>query len=127
LKLKPTVRRRALGVALPSAPRSPVFLRLLQDCSVSEGQSISLQRFWPTGEPPPLVMWLHNGQEVSESEDFHLLREENRHTLLIQEVFPEDTGTYSCRAWNQYGEDRTQARLTVEGELRSPVDEAAET
>lgn len=70
---------------------------------------------WPAGEPPPVVMWLHDGQEVSESEDFHLLREENRYTLLIQEVFPEDTGAYSCRAWNQYGEDQTQARLTVEG------------
>uniref|UniRef100_A0A3Q1FIG8 Ig-like domain-containing protein n=1 Tax=Acanthochromis polyacanthus TaxID=80966 RepID=A0A3Q1FIG8_9TELE len=59
-------------------------------------------------------MWLHDGQEVKESEDFQLLREETRCTLLIQEVFPEDTGTYSCRAWNRYGEDQTEARLTVE-------------
>ncbi|KAG7214954.1 hypothetical protein INR49_004923 [Caranx melampygus] len=42
--------------------------------------------------PPPEVLWLHDGQEVMESEDFHLLREETRCTLLIQEVFPEDTG-----------------------------------
>uniref|UniRef100_A0AAQ5WWP9 Myosin light chain kinase, smooth muscle n=2 Tax=Amphiprion ocellaris TaxID=80972 RepID=A0AAQ5WWP9_AMPOC len=68
-----------------------------------------------SGHPPPDVLWLHDGQEVKESEDFHLLREENRCTLLIQEVFPEDTGTYSCRAWNHYGEDRTESRLTVEG------------
>lgn len=50
-----------------------------------------------------------------ETEDFHLLQEENRYTLLILEVFPEDNGVYSCRAWNRYGEDQTQARLTVEG------------
>ncbi|XP_076602371.1 myosin light chain kinase, smooth muscle isoform X4 [Chaetodon auriga] len=67
-----------------------------------------------TGHPPPEVMWFHDGQEVTESEDFHLLREGNRCTLLIQEVFPEDTGTYSCQAWNQYGEDHTQSQLTVE-------------
>ncbi|XP_035532540.1 myosin light chain kinase, smooth muscle-like [Morone saxatilis] len=66
------------------------------------------------GHPPPEVVWLHDGQEVTESEDFHLLREENRCILLIQEVFPEDTGTYSCQAWNQYGEDHTQCQLTVE-------------
>ncbi|XP_036965131.1 myosin light chain kinase, smooth muscle isoform X3 [Acanthopagrus latus] len=64
--------------------------------------------------PLPEVVWLHNGQEVKESEDFHLLREEKRCTLLIQEVFPEDTGTYSCRAWNQHGADSTQCTLTVE-------------
>ncbi|MEQ2217704.1 hypothetical protein XENOCAPTIV_019962 [Xenoophorus captivus] len=71
-------------------------------------------------EPPSLVMWLHDGQEVSESEDFHLLREENRYTLQIQEVFPEDTGTYSCRARNQYGEDQTQAQLIVEAARGRP-------
>lgn len=70
---------------------------------------------WSSGNPPPEVLWLHDGQEVMESEDFHLLQEENRCTLLIQEVFPEDTGTYSCRAWNQSGQDQTQCQLTVEG------------
>uniref|UniRef100_A0A8C6U6M0 Myosin light chain kinase, smooth muscle n=1 Tax=Neogobius melanostomus TaxID=47308 RepID=A0A8C6U6M0_9GOBI len=53
--------------------------------------------------PPPEVLWLHDGQEVTETEDFQLLREKNRCTLLIQEV-----------AWNQHGEAHTQARLTVE-------------
>ena len=79
-----------------------------------------MKLLWSSGHPLPQVTWLHDGQEVTESEDFHLLREENRCTLLIQEVFPEDTGTYSCQAWNQYGEDQTQARLTVEGLLQSP-------
>lgn len=71
---------------------------------------------WSSGHPPPDVVWLHDGQEVMETEDFHLLQEENRYTLLILEVFPEDNGVYSCRAWNRYGEDQTQARLTVEGQ-----------
>ena len=76
---------------------------------------------WSLGHPPPEVVWLHDGQEVTESEDFHLLREENCCTLLIQEVFPEDTGTYSCQAWNQYGEDHTEARLTVEGKPHTNI------
>ncbi|XP_027880032.1 myosin light chain kinase, smooth muscle isoform X1 [Xiphophorus couchianus] len=96
-----------------AAGRAPCFIRRLSDLKVMDGSRVSMT-VELSGEPPPVVMWLHDGQEVSESEDFHLLREENRYTLLIQEVFPEDTGAYSCRAWNQYGEDQTQARLTVE-------------
>ncbi|MEQ2178389.1 hypothetical protein GOODEAATRI_013624 [Goodea atripinnis] len=93
--------------------RAPRFIRRLSDLKVMDGSRVSMT-VELSGEPPSLVMWLHDGQEVSESEDFHLLREENRYTLQIQEVFPEDTGTYSCRAWNQYGEDQTQAQLIVE-------------
>lgn len=78
----------------------------------------SLVKSWSSGHPPPEVVWFHDEQEVMESEDFHLLQEENCFTLLILEVFPEDTGTYSCRAWNQYGEAKTEAQLTVEGNCR---------
>ncbi|CAK6974033.1 myosin light chain kinase%2C smooth muscle [Scomber scombrus] len=92
---------------------APRFTRGLTDLKVMDGSRVTMT-VELTGQPPPEVVWLHDGQEVTESEDFHLLREENRCTLLIQEVFPEDTGAYSCQARNQSGEDRTQARLTVE-------------
>ncbi|TDH06477.1 hypothetical protein EPR50_G00113750 [Perca flavescens] len=75
---------------------------------------VLIKVLWSSGVPPPEVVWLHEGLEVTESEDFHLLREGNRFMLLIQEVFPEDNGTYCCRAWNQNGEAQTQAQLTVE-------------
>lgn len=69
-----------------------------------------------SGNPPPEVIWLHNGNEIQESEDFHFEQRGTRHSLCIQEVFPEDTGTYTCEAWNSSGEVRTQAVLTVQGE-----------
>ncbi|XP_034430179.1 myosin light chain kinase, smooth muscle-like [Hippoglossus hippoglossus] len=92
---------------------APRFIRRLTDLKVMDGSRVTMT-VELTGHPPPEVVWLHDGQEVAESEDFQLLREENRCTLLIQEVFPEDTGTYSVQAWNQHGDDSTQARLTVE-------------
>ncbi|XP_076602369.1 myosin light chain kinase, smooth muscle isoform X2 [Chaetodon auriga] len=92
---------------------APRFICCLTDLKVMDGSRVTMT-VELTGHPPPEVMWFHDGQEVTESEDFHLLREGNRCTLLIQEVFPEDTGTYSCQAWNQYGEDHTQSQLTVE-------------
>ncbi|XP_047198478.1 myosin light chain kinase, smooth muscle [Hippoglossus stenolepis] len=92
---------------------APRFIRRLTDLKVMDGSRVTMT-VELTGHPPPEVVWLHDGQEVAESEDFQLLREENLCTLLIQEVFPEDTGTYSVQAWNQHGDDSTQARLTVE-------------
>uniref|UniRef100_A0A671QJR3 Ig-like domain-containing protein n=1 Tax=Sinocyclocheilus anshuiensis TaxID=1608454 RepID=A0A671QJR3_9TELE len=67
-----------------------------------------------TGNPAPEVVWLHNGKEIQESEDFHFERKGCRYTLFIQEVFPEDTGTYTCEAWNDAGVARTEASLTVQ-------------
>lgn len=73
-----------------------------------------------SGNPPPEVIWLHNGNEIQESEDFHFERRGSQHSLCIQEVFPEDTGTYTCEAWNGAGAVRTQAVLTVQGEAELP-------
>uniref|UniRef100_A0A452S8I1 Myosin light chain kinase, smooth muscle n=1 Tax=Ursus americanus TaxID=9643 RepID=A0A452S8I1_URSAM len=67
-----------------------------------------------SGNPPPEVIWLHDGNEIQESEDFHFEQRGTRHSLCIQEVFPEDTGTYTCEAWNSAGEVRTQAVLMVQ-------------
>lgn len=67
------------------------------------------------GNPPPEVVWLHNGKEIQESEDFHFEKKGCQYTLFIQEVFPEDTGTYTCEVWNEAGYARTEASLTVQG------------
>ena len=71
------------------------------------------------GNPAPEVLWLHNGKEIQESEDFHFDRNGNQYSLFIQEVFPEDNGKYTCEVWNQYGEIRTEATLTVQGTGRT--------
>ncbi|XP_029980113.1 myosin light chain kinase, smooth muscle-like isoform X2 [Sphaeramia orbicularis] len=92
---------------------APRFILGLTNLKVMDGSRVAMTTEL-TGDPRPEVLWFHDGQEVSESEDFQLIREENRCTLLIQEVFPEDNGTYSCQAWNKYGEDRTEAQLTVD-------------
>lgn len=90
-----------------------------QSCHVTQESSslTSLPTLSPQpGNPPPEVIWLHNGNEIQESEDFHFEQRGSQHSLCIQEVFPEDTGTYTCEAWNSAGEVRTQAVLMVQGE-----------
>lgn len=68
-----------------------------------------------SANPPPEIIWLHNGKEIQETEDFHFEKKGNEYSLYIQEVFPEDTGKYTCEAWNDLGEIQTEATLTVQG------------
>ncbi|KAM4608725.1 myosin light chain kinase, smooth muscle [Polymixia lowei] len=92
---------------------APSFISRLTDLSIMDGSQVTMT-VQVTGHPAPEVVWLHNGQQVTESEDFLFHRKDNLYTLLIQEVFPEDTGIYTCLIRNQYGEDHSQARLTVQ-------------
>ncbi|XP_034052186.1 myosin light chain kinase, smooth muscle-like isoform X2 [Gymnodraco acuticeps] len=106
-------RSKVTKVTEVRANQAPRFLYRLADLKVMDGSAVTMT-VELTGLPPPEVVWFHDEQQVSETEDFHLLRDGTLCSLMIQEVFPEDTGMYSCRASNRLGEDRTQCRLTVE-------------
>ncbi|KAM4888337.1 myosin light chain kinase, smooth muscle isoform 1-T1 [Thomomys bottae] len=92
---------------------APNFLQGLSDLKVMDGSQVTMT-VQVSGNPPPEVTWFHNGSEIQESEDFHFEQRGTQHSLCIQEVFPEDTGTYTCEAWNSVGEVRSQAILTVQ-------------
>ncbi|XP_076974239.1 myosin light chain kinase, smooth muscle isoform X2 [Tamandua tetradactyla] len=97
----------------PSKPIAPTFVQGLSDHKVMDGSQVTMT-VQVSGNPLPEVIWLHNGNEIQESEDFHFEQRGTQHSLCIQEVFPEDMGTYTCEAWNSAGEARTQAVLTVQ-------------
>ncbi|XP_046514050.1 myosin light chain kinase, smooth muscle isoform X6 [Equus quagga] len=97
----------------PGKSTAPRFLQGLSDLKVMDGSQVTMT-VQVSGNPPPEVIWLHNGNEIQESEDFHFEQRGTQHSLCIQEVFPEDTGTYTCEAWNSAGGVRTQAVLTVQ-------------
>ncbi|XP_018429586.1 PREDICTED: myosin light chain kinase, smooth muscle-like [Nanorana parkeri] len=74
----------------------------------SSAGSASCSTTVTTANPPAKVIWLHNGKEIQETEDFHFEQSGNTCSLYIQEVFPEDTGTYTCQAWNHLGQANTE-------------------
>uniref|UniRef100_A0A8C3VF22 Myosin light chain kinase, smooth muscle n=1 Tax=Catharus ustulatus TaxID=91951 RepID=A0A8C3VF22_CATUS len=78
------------------------------------GQASCSAQVTVKANPSPEIIWLHNGKEIQETEDFHFEKKGNEYSLYIQEVFPEDTGKYTCEAWNEVGESQTQATLTVQ-------------
>lgn len=64
------------------------------------------------------VIWYHNEKPVKESNDIQLLFEGDRCTLVIREIFLEDSGLYKCIARNLHGVAESECQLHVEGKLK---------
>ncbi|XP_068134915.1 palladin isoform X1 [Hyperolius riggenbachi] len=101
-----------------SAP--PSFTKELQSLTASEGQVVVLE-CRVKGTPPVNVKWFRQGTEIQDSPDFRILQKKPRCasepeeicTLVIAETFPEDAGTFTCTARNDYGSVTCSAKLTV--------------
>lgn len=59
------------------------------------------------------VIWLHNNKEIKPSKDFKYSNEANIYKLDIAEIFPEDSGVYTCEAFNDAGESFSSCTLNV--------------
>ena len=60
------------------------------------------------------VLWLRNEKEIKPSKDFEYKSSGQTHSLIIQEIFPEDAGSYTCEAFNDVGECFSTCSLVVE-------------
>ncbi|XP_048864175.1 myopalladin isoform X2 [Brienomyrus brachyistius] len=111
---------------------APVFTKNLQDIIASEGQLVVLE-CRVKGIPSPQVEWCREGTTVDDSPDFRILQKKPRFmaeseeicTLVIAEVFPEDSGTFTCTAKNKYGSVSSVAYLQVKGYEDSGKDRVA--
>ncbi|XP_036431172.1 myopalladin [Colossoma macropomum] len=101
---------------------APVFTKNLQDLLAFEGQLVVLE-CRVKGVPSPKVDWYREGMLIEDSPDFRILQKkprsmaesENICTLVIAEVFLEDSGTFTCTASNKYGTVSSVAVLMVKG------------
>uniref|UniRef100_A0A8C3T4K3 Palladin n=1 Tax=Chelydra serpentina TaxID=8475 RepID=A0A8C3T4K3_CHESE len=99
---------------------TPIFTKELQNSTASEGQVVVLE-CRVRGAPPLYVKWFRQGVEIQDSPDFRILQKKPRSaaepeeicTLVIAETFPEDAGTFTCTATNEYGSVTSSAQLTV--------------
>jgi len=68
------------------------------------------------------VVWLHNEKEIKPSKDFEYKKQAGGvHLLEIAEIFPEDSGTYTCEAFNDVGECFSTCSLVVEVPGEEPM------
>ncbi|XP_039504401.1 myopalladin [Pimephales promelas] len=101
---------------------APVFTKNLQDVLALESQLVVLE-CRVKGIPSPKVDWYREGTLIEDSPDFRILQKKPRSmaeseeicTLVIAEVFPEDSGTFTCTASNKYGTVSSIAVLRVKG------------
>ncbi|NP_001352227.1 myopalladin isoform 2 [Danio rerio] len=101
---------------------APVFTKNLQDVLALESQLVVLE-CRVKGVPSPKVDWYREGMLIDDSPDFRILQKKPRSmaeseeicTLVIAEVFPEDSGTFTCTASNKYGTVSSTANLSVKG------------
>uniref|UniRef100_A0A665TAS6 Myopalladin n=1 Tax=Echeneis naucrates TaxID=173247 RepID=A0A665TAS6_ECHNA len=101
---------------------APVFTKSLQELFASEGQLVVLE-CRVKGAPSPKVDWYREGKAIEDSPDFRILQKKPRSpaeseeicTLVIAEVFPEDSGEFTCTASNKYGTVSSTAALRVRG------------
>lgn len=66
------------------------------------------------GRPEPVVKWFREGTLIQHSPDYHVSFNNGISTLIIMEVFPEDSGKFKCTATNASGGTTTEANLRVE-------------
>uniref|UniRef100_A0A672SS61 Myopalladin n=1 Tax=Sinocyclocheilus grahami TaxID=75366 RepID=A0A672SS61_SINGR len=95
---------------------APVFTKNLQDVLAVESQLVVLE-CRVKGIPSPKVDWYREGTLIEDSPDFRILQKKEICTLVIAEVFPEDSGTFTCIASNKYGTVSSTAVLRVKGNL----------
>ncbi|KAJ4948674.1 hypothetical protein JOQ06_020204 [Pogonophryne albipinna] len=101
---------------------APVFTKSLQDLLASEGQLVVLE-CRVKGVPSPRVDWYRDGTFIEDSPEHRILQKKPRSpaesedicTLVIAEVFPEDSGMFTCTASNNYGTVSSAAALRVTG------------
>ncbi|XP_055385446.1 twitchin isoform X34 [Condylostylus longicornis] len=110
LTIKPMAKdstKRQTGADKPPKIVSHLESRFVKDgeCVTLACRIIGAERFD--------VVWLHNNKEIKPSKDFQYTNEANIYKLQIAEIFPEDSGTYTCEAFNDAGESFSTCTINV--------------
>lgn len=94
----------------------PIFTRPLKDLRCCDGDSITLECH-VEAQPEPTVIWEKDGRVLPNSSDFRTNFCDDRATLSISRVFPEDEGEYTCICANNIGKSYTSACIIVDGTI----------
>lgn len=93
----------------------PVFTQSLKDVRCCDGDSVTLQCH-VEALPVPSVAWEKDGKVLGNTCDIQIDYRDDRATLKLRRVYPEDEGEYTCVAINNIGKAYTSACVIVDGE-----------
>lgn len=111
VKVIPSTTTNGLVNSVNKTP--PRVYKHIQSMSVNDGEPTCLE-CTITCESHFQVVWLHNEKEIKPSKDFRYVNQGgNIYRLEIAEIFPEDSGTYTCEAYNDSGDCFSTCTLFV--------------
>ncbi|XP_069378095.1 obscurin isoform X3 [Paralichthys olivaceus] len=84
-----------------------------EDLCVEPGQPATFTAII-TGRPTPQIQWYKDEDELAANENVEMVQHGARCSLTIVCSEGEDSGIYTCFAYNSSGHDSCQAQLTVE-------------
>merc|ERR1719357_1082775 len=99
-----------------AAPEAPQFGRPLKDITLEEGQPAHFEStLTPVNDASMRIEWMFNGKEVSQGHRFRTTYDFGFVALDILYAYPEDSGSYTCKAVNALGETSISCELRVQG------------
>ncbi|XP_029939546.1 obscurin [Salarias fasciatus] len=93
---------------------APPFIQVpAEDLFVEPGQTCTFTAII-TGRPTPKIQWYKDGEELTANENMKIVQHGARCSVTIVCPEGEDSGIYTCFAYNDSGHASCQAQLTVE-------------
>lgn len=84
--------------------------------TVSQDQAMAKFEVKVIGHPKPEIKWLKAGEEIIPSDEFQIENlEDGTSILVINDVYPDDTGIIKCEAYNSVGIAETVTEFIVQG------------
>lgn len=95
----------------------PKFIKPLQPQIVPEGE-VAFMEAEVTAKPEAEFTWYRHGQQITADEELevHITSGSNKSSLVLGELFEDDSGDYTVTAQNPVGRASSTATLLVEGE-----------
>ncbi|XP_034137006.1 titin-like isoform X2 [Drosophila guanche] len=111
------VRTRDDATTEETKGKAPVFTVPLENIdNMREGENAHFEaRITPADDPKLKVEWFWNGRPLKAGSRFRTFCDFGFVILEISPVYPEDSGEYSCRAINDYGEAVTTSTMKIQG------------
>lgn len=95
----------------------PKFKKQLRDQSIMTDETLKID-VEIQASPEPDVKWYKDGRQLKEGERIKYKHESGEiYQLLVEKVNTEDSGTYSCIATNELGQQSSSSAVTVNCEL----------
>lgn len=114
---KPNLLLQSTEPAADDKTYAPKFIEKLQPIHTPDGYTVQFE-CKVEGMPRPQITWFRQTAVIKPSPDFQMYYDDdNVATLIIREVFPEDSGTFTCVAKNSVGFASSTTELTVEAPL----------